>query len=151
MENASKALIMASGILIGVLIISLAVYLFADFGATSAEITRQVEEQKIVQFNSRFTSYLNKELTIYDIITILGYVQENNTYYADSLSDQITVFIELNNITNNNETSKKELITNDQLRINSSGGELPKYELRDENIRYNANTNKVNYMKFTTI
>ena len=32
MENASKALIMAGGVLIGVLIISLAVYLFVSFG-----------------------------------------------------------------------------------------------------------------------
>ena len=38
MENASKALIMAGGVLIGVLIISLAVYLFVSFGQTSAEI-----------------------------------------------------------------------------------------------------------------
>lgn len=32
MENASKALIMAGGVLIGILILSLAVYLFIDFG-----------------------------------------------------------------------------------------------------------------------
>ena len=32
MENASKALLMAAGVLIGVLILSLAVYLFENFG-----------------------------------------------------------------------------------------------------------------------
>ena len=37
MENASKALLMAAGVLMGILIISLAVFLFVTFGATSAE------------------------------------------------------------------------------------------------------------------
>ena len=41
MENASNALIIAGGVLIGVLIISLAVYLFVDFGSTSAEINKK--------------------------------------------------------------------------------------------------------------
>ena len=38
MENASKALIMAAGVLIGVLILSLAVFLFLDFCPTSERI-----------------------------------------------------------------------------------------------------------------
>ena len=41
MENASKALLMAAEVLIGLLILSLAVYLFADFGSTSAEINKK--------------------------------------------------------------------------------------------------------------
>lgn len=84
MENASNALIMAGGVLIGILIISLAVYLFVDFGSTSAEINKQTEEQQLVQFNTKFTSYENKEgLTIYDVVTVAGYAKENNKYYGD--------------------------------------------------------------------
>ena len=57
MENASKALLMAGGVLIGVLIISLAVYLFADFGSTSAEVNAQNAQKQITAFNSKFTAY----------------------------------------------------------------------------------------------
>ena len=57
MENASNALIIAGGVLIGVLILSLAVYLFADFGSTSAEINKKTQEQQLVQFNSKFMDY----------------------------------------------------------------------------------------------
>ena len=68
MENASKALIMAGGVLIGVLIISLAVYLFVSFGQTSAEINSQNAQKQINQFNSQFTSYEgNNHLAGYDI------------------------------------------------------------------------------------
>ena len=38
MENASKALIMAAGVLLGVMIISFAVYLFSTFGSYSNDV-----------------------------------------------------------------------------------------------------------------
>lgn len=92
MENASNALIIAGGVLIGVLIISLAVYLFVDFGSTSAEINKQNEEQQLVQFNTKFTSYEGKEeLTIYDVVTVAGYAKENNKYYGDDDNDKYYV------------------------------------------------------------
>ena len=146
MENASKALIMAAGILIGVLIISLAAYLFADFGSTSAKINQQVEQQRIIQFNSQFTSYLNKELTIYDVITILGYAQENNQYYEESNDEKIEVKLELFNITTYSGEQKKSLIENEQTKIED--GKLPIYLLTENNIEYNSNTGKVNKITF---
>lgn len=82
MENASKALLMAAGVLIGILILSLAVYLFVSFGSTSAELHKQNEAQQIAQFNSQFTSYEGKEgLTIYDVITVANLATESNIYY----------------------------------------------------------------------
>ena len=91
MENASKALMMAGGVLIGVLIISLAVYLFADFGSRSASINAQNTEKQLAAFNSKFTSYQdfkdkdgNWQITIYNIITLKGYATENNNNYEDT-------------------------------------------------------------------
>lgn len=81
MENASKALLMAAGVLIGMLVISLAVYLFISFGSTSAEIHKQNEEQQIAQFNSQFVSYEEKSCTIYDVVTVANLATENNIYY----------------------------------------------------------------------
>ena len=92
MENASNALIIAGGVLIGILIISLAVYLFVDFGSTPAKINKQNEKQQLVQFNTKFTSYENKEgLTIYDVVTVAGYAKENNKYYGDDNNDEYYV------------------------------------------------------------
>ena len=51
MENASKALLMAAGVLIAVLILSLAVYLFMSFGSESAEFHKQMENDRLNQFN----------------------------------------------------------------------------------------------------
>lgn len=103
MENASKALLMAASILIGMLILSLAVYLFVSFGSTSAELHKQKEEQQLQQFNSQFTSYVGKEgIMIYDVVTVANLATENNIYYeftkraniADGKDNYISVIFE---------------------------------------------------------
>lgn len=82
MENASKALLMAAGVLIGILILSLAVYLFTTFGATSAELHRQNDANRVNEFNTQFTSYEGKDgITIYDVVTVANLATENNVYY----------------------------------------------------------------------
>lgn len=79
MENASKALLMAAGVLIGILILSLAVYLFISFGGTSAEIHDKVEKDQLAKFNTQFTNYETKDsITIYDIISVANLATENN-------------------------------------------------------------------------
>lgn len=84
MENASKALIMAAGVLIGILILSLAVFLFTDFGATSKGIYSQIEERQLAQFNAQYTVYSGrKDINIYDIVTLANLAKENNNYYKD--------------------------------------------------------------------
>lgn len=45
MENASRALIMAAGVLVGVLLLSLAVYLFTIFSNFGSEMTTQMNEK----------------------------------------------------------------------------------------------------------
>lgn len=90
MENASNALIIAGGILVGILVLSLAVYLFVDFGSTSAEVHKQQAVQQLAEFNSQFTVYEGRtDLTIHDIITVAGYALENNEYYGYESKDDI--------------------------------------------------------------
>ncbi len=82
MENASKALLMAAGVLIGILTLSLAVYLFVSFGTTSAEIYKKNEENQLNEFNTKFTSYVGRnDLTIHDVISVANLATENNIFY----------------------------------------------------------------------
>ena len=82
MENASKALLMAGGVLLGILILSLAVYLFSNFGGASSRIHDNIEENQTAQFNSQFTKYVgNENVTIHDVITMANLATENNKYY----------------------------------------------------------------------
>lgn len=85
MENATKALIMAAGVLMGIVILSLAVYEFTSFGISSKEIHKANEETRLNEFNSQFTKYEGKDdVTIYDVITVANLAKENNSYYEFS-------------------------------------------------------------------
>lgn len=117
MENASKALLMAAGVLIGLLVLSLAVYLFVSFGTTSAELHKQNEEHQIDQFNSQFTSYVGKDgITIYDVVTVANIATETNIYYeftkrntlADGKDNYVSVKVMNTDLTNyHNKTIEK--------------------------------------------
>ena len=79
MENATKALIMAATVLLGVIILSLAVYLFLYFGSYAEGVENQNRDNQIAQFNSQFLSYQGKEgITIYDVITIANMAKDYN-------------------------------------------------------------------------
>lgn len=151
MENASKALIMAGGVLIGVLILSLAAYLFVDLGSTSAEITAQNAEKQITEFNSKFTSYEgykdnegNWQITIYDIISLAAYAKENNEYYEDVENEKISVKIDNREIEDNDSAQNENLIKN----YIKSDGTLVKFKC--DNINYNSR-GKVNLIVFKAV
>ncbi len=159
MENASKALIMAGGVLIGVLLLTLIVYLFTTFGATSAQINSQNVAKQIAQFNSKFTSYENKEgLTMYDIVTVAGYAKENNEYYdCDNNSynkNNYYIYVYIGNSNNeSNGIQKKDseelqkLITDEQNLITENNGALPIYKCRIKDYHTNGRVKTIIFTK----
>ena len=78
MENASKALLIAAGVLIGIMILSIAVYLAVTFGQTAAEVNEEIRVNQVAQFNSQFTKYDGAQVTIHDIITMANIARTNN-------------------------------------------------------------------------
>lgn len=148
MENASKALIMAGSVLIGVLIMTLAVYLFVDFGTTSAQINEQNAQNQITQFNSKFTSYEGKEdITIYDIVTIASYANENNKFYENDDEYKICVLISNKYIQNDIETKKDTLIKIDQNKISKDNPNLPTYSCKIEKYHENGRVYEIKFTK----
>lgn len=120
MENATKALIMAAGVLMGIVILSLAVYEFTSFGISSKEIHKANEETRLNEFNSQFTKYEGKDdVTIYDVITVANLAKENNSYYEflpRSLDQNtgkdlyISVILDNNSIENQDQSTYKSKI-----------------------------------------
>ena len=53
MENASKALLMAASVLVGILILSLIAYLYTVFGDYSSLIQARLESKKINEFKHK--------------------------------------------------------------------------------------------------
>lgn len=57
MENATQALFLAAGVLIAVLILSLAIFLFSSASTVSEQYDTKMSEAEILKFNSQFTKY----------------------------------------------------------------------------------------------
>lgn len=60
MENASKALLIAAGVLVGVIIFAIFVYEMSYVATTSAQTNERLKEEEIQEFNVQFTSYADR-------------------------------------------------------------------------------------------
>ena len=158
MENASKALLMAAEILIGVLVLSLGMYLYITFSSTASQIEKENDRIQIDQINAQYTSYENKEdITIYDVVTIANLAKENNKNYGyKSIADKMTTnsYIEVKlkgksgtpkNIEWYDEEKMNELIEND---VSEQVEELSKYKCT---VTINPKTSRVCLVEFTKL
>lgn len=178
MENATKALIMAAGVLLGILILSLGVYLFSIFGQYSANAYETMEKNQLAQFNSQFLKYYGKtsraykdedgrektveepiKCTAHDIISIANLAQQNNKYYQlnylknyDENTNYIQVDIEKEkNIEQWDESRKIQFITeNSTSNRDTEDGEKVeiKYFYIKDNPTISKITKRVCYIKF---
>lgn len=116
MENASKALLMTASILIGLIILSLGVYLVNTFKSFSQDYNDSLEIQRMQQFNAQFTAFSTRSnISIHEIMTLTNYAKEfNNTNNIESTNNQyIKVYIKFN------EKGKKFNLTNESTYPNN--------------------------------
>lgn len=86
MENASKALLIAGGVLIAMVIASFGVYLYGVFHSHSENLLAAMSEKEVNEFNAKFQAFENRELTANEIISIVNLVRENNTNSENQIS-----------------------------------------------------------------
>lgn len=152
MENASKALIMAAGVLIGVIILSMAVYLFSVLGGYASKTQNRIDENKLSQFNDRFLKYADlTNLTIRDLITVKNYALENNkengkydaslaTFRAGDNNDYVDVYFS---------ESKATVHEQSKLILGKSDEDLLKYETNRANEAMANGEERYNYNRLT--
>ncbi|MCI8396326.1 MAG: hypothetical protein HFJ52_01165 [Clostridia bacterium] len=81
MENASKAVIIAGGVLISICVISIFYFMFRQIGDT-VEVTQPNTAQKeLKDFNTGFEAYNKKLMYGADIISVLNKAIDNNRRY----------------------------------------------------------------------
>ena len=72
MENASKALLMAGGILIAIIIIALLVRTFSTINQFQMSNLSEEEQKKLIAFNEQYTKYLNQYVYGSDVKTLMN-------------------------------------------------------------------------------
>lgn len=86
MENASKALIMAAGILIGILIASLFAYEMIEMTRVGNAYKHEIDQKSIDEFNARFAKYLGVTLKVQDVVTLVGFADEYNSLNENGIT-----------------------------------------------------------------
>lgn len=78
MENASRALIMAGGVLIAILLLTLFSYLFGQMASGTSSVYHTIEKHEIDEFNQQFLNYEGRGITALHRKTETG---EDEIYY----------------------------------------------------------------------
>ena len=77
MENASKALLMAGGVLVGMLIIVVMVILFNTYGQLGKTYEARITENQIKELNSNFIKFERRNnITIQEIASIANFAKQ---------------------------------------------------------------------------
>ena len=83
MEHAYKALEMAAGVLLGILIMSLIAYFFASISVLPQEEDMSENAEQLAKFNLEYEVYNKKIMYGVDVISCLNKAQSNNEKYRD--------------------------------------------------------------------
>lgn len=131
MENATKALLMAGGVLIAIIIITLLVKTYGNIGAFQRQKLSLEEVEKIEQFNKDYTKYDGQYVYGTEVITVINRAtnEKNNGINIDIFVDGILVG-------NDYITTATEDFRNKPFKCTSIG--------------YDQNTGRVNSIYFVT-
>lgn len=77
MENAAKALLIAGGVLIAIIMVCIGVYLYSLFSNQSNEYSEIISATEIGKFNSKFSTYIGrKNIKPQEIVSAVNLAKE---------------------------------------------------------------------------
>lgn len=147
MENAVQALLIAAGVLIGIMVISLGVTLFSSLGDYIGNTQKEIDMNSIQKFNEQFTRYIDTSLTIQDIVTAANTAFESNTNYGLIEPSDTNYYVRI--ILNSE--NLEQTINGERMSELLKNCIEKKYECSRENVKVNSNTGRVCEVIFTEI
>lgn len=92
MENASKALVIAGGILIAMAILTIGVYLRNNLGKTTEAYAQKLDTVELQKYNSKFETYIDrKDITAQEIVTIASNARQLQTVKVSVGRDEVAI------------------------------------------------------------
>lgn len=111
MENASKALVMAGGIMIAIIVISTLLYASSTWGIIPQKQSETKKVDQIAEFNLDFESYDRQAVYGVDLISVISKADENNIKYNVQNNSSDPMYIDISfhliNSVDTVETTKK--------------------------------------------
>lgn len=173
MENASKALLIAGGVLLAIIIISLLVRTYGNISLFQRQQVSAEEAERIESYNKEYTKYLNQYVYGTEVITAINKTINNNIKTSDNIEINIMFTQEEykyykryyvngklkgkwytiragSTLELKNDEDKYNFINveNDDGTINSNIEQLKNRAFKCTQIDFNNTTGKVNYIEF---
>ena len=105
MENATKALLIAGTVLIAIIMVSIAVYLYSLYSGQAKQYSETISAVELEKFNSKFDVYLGREnITAQEIVSVVNLAKEYN--------DQIQIYLETTRLQFTSSTPENCIKTN---------------------------------------
>lgn len=162
MENATKALLIASGVMIGLMILSLGISLYTSMSGYVESMQEEMINSKIQQFNMQFAKFINYNkttgkteftLTIQDIVTAANIAYESNKAHGLTSFDNNNYYVEINMP---GYTSIEKLMglnspSNSKIAEILESGLGKKYKCSSDDVKINSNTGRIYEVNFHEI
>ena len=155
MENASKALLMAGGMLIAILLLTLFTYLMRQTGESTANIYSTLSQSEISEFNQQFLNYEGRginfvedayhnkiydPLSVQEVVTLINLAKHNNK--NNKLPTKIAIYLDV-------VAPGSNLVENNYIEMLNENIETPK-QYNCERVNIDPNTMLVDYVLIKT-
>ena len=150
MENASKALLIAGGILLAILVISLFAVLFNNLRDYQDSQEDAKYQEQVVRYNNPYTAYDRDGITLNEIKSLYNMIESNNIKANNGESGYYHIQSNIKDLclkpTNNDEkidiTISNFLEVEERLKNN-------KYSFKCEEIKFDNEGGRISSMKFS--
>lgn len=156
MENAVKALFIAAGVLIGVMILTLGVSLYSSLNTYVQDYQDEIDKYALQKFNEKFTKYINYNedtdqlefaITIQDIVTVANTAYESNLKYQLTEHTENNYYITININTTEGKNLERTINTNAAEILKANLGKI--YKCTVEDIKISPTTGRVFEVNFS--
>lgn len=93
MENAAKALVIAGGVLLGVLTLTLLVYMFSNMSIVGNAQAERKENERLQAWNAEWEAYNKKLLYGAEVLTVINKAKENNNEYENNSMYRVDIHV----------------------------------------------------------
>ena len=121
MENASKALLIAGGVLVSILVITVFIYMItriSEFRRSNEDLARI---ENVSEFNKRFTNYQRDDVQGYELLSLIhNVIDYNEQYSTDSTINKDSynpISLTISLVTENNTPLRNQLTYDNNNRL----------------------------------
>ena len=152
MENATKALIIAGGMLIAMLIVGLLVFGYNQLRNVQESKIEEEEREQIVEFNKRFEAYNKKVVRGYQMISLANLVYDTNTRYEEQGYKDVKITVNgLSSEDAENEDLVNYIQNNYDTFTSNQKNAFKQLYFECTNVEYDESTSRVLEMRFKRV